>query len=174
MEVYDTSKAVLVKKLEKSIPARFERAKYTLSKAKELRESYPDVSMALAFTGIETLELKGEKVHCWDNIKEFFDKVPEDLKKSFLDSQNKYLPEPKSFRSNFEEITEALYGEFRCNFVHDGFWHWRYPDNGSLIDVFYFKSRDKKRVRVCKSTIVEDFLSLVEGTMKTIGDKFAV
>lgn len=153
--------------------ARFQRARYTFSVATELKKKHPDISMALAFSSIETLELKKEN-GSWANIKEFFDNASKNLKESFLNSQNKCFPESKNFESDLEEIIDALWQEFRYNFLHDGFWHWRYPDNGSLIDVFYFKTRDKKRIRICKSTIVEDFLSLVEGTMKIIGDKFAV
>lgn len=162
--------------MEKSASARFQRARYTFSVATELKKSYPDISMALAFSSIETLEL-GEKNQPFENVKGFFNNTPNEMKESFLASQDKYLMPSKYeyYNSTFDGTIDALWQEFRCNFLHDGFWHWRslFKNSNAQIEVFTFLTRKGEKVRVCKSTIVEDFLSLVEKTMDIVGSKLA-
>jgi hypothetical protein len=133
--------------MEKSVSARFQRARYTFSVATELKRSYPDISMALAFSSIETLEL-GEKNQPFENIKGFFNNTPNEIKESFLTSQNKYFLPSEQYDSTFDGIIDSLWQEFRCNFLHDGFWHWhpefKNLDDANHVHQFYFLTRERE------------------------------
>jgi hypothetical protein len=148
---------------------KFQRAGHLFSSAVKLKESDSDVSIALAFGSIETLKLS--KGSSWERIKEFLKNVPEESKEFFLNSQNKYFLESKYFESSFEEIIFALWKEYRCRFLHEGFCHFIPPPN--QIQLFGFVVGDKK-FRVSQSTIAEDFLFLVGRTMKVLSQKFEI
>ena len=148
---------------------KFQRAKHLFSSAVRLKESEPDVSIALAFGSIEALKLS--KGNSWEKIEAFLKNVPEELKEFFLNSQNKYFSKSEYFESSFEGIIFALWKEYRCRFLHEGFCHFiPFPNQ---IELFHFKVGEKN-FRISESTIAEDFLFLVGRTMKILCDKFEV
>jgi len=148
---------------------KFQRAGHLFLSAVKLKEIESDVSIALAFGSIEALKLS--KGSSWERIKAFLKNVPEESKEFFLNSQNKYFLKSEHFESSFEEIIFALWREYRCRFLHEGFCHFIPLPN--QIELFSFKIGEKK-FRISESTIAEDFLFLVGRTMKILSDRFEV